>query len=117
MKISSRSIEDVSTIELIGEVDSVSKRDLENLLQEFLDTGCHQVVVDLEQVEFMSSTGMSVFLEYLVKFRDIGGDLRISCVQRDVIRVFRFTKLVEVFKIFETTEDAVRSFSPWAITE
>lgn len=117
MNIATRYIEDVVIIELAGDVDSPAKDSLAITLRELIDTGSRQVVIDLEQVAFMTSTGMSVFIEYLAKFRDRGGDLRMCRVQEDVMRVFRFTRLIEVFNIYDTVEDVVNSFSPWSRVE
>ncbi len=111
MNLESRLEEGIVVLTLSGEIDSVTKEDIESKLNELIKTDYLKIVVDLEKVTFMSSTGMSIFLEYLNRLRKLGGDLRMSRVQADVMRVFRFTKLVEVFLIYDTPVDAVASFT------
>ena len=69
-------------------------------LQEAIDRGNTQIVLDLSGVEFIDSTGLSVLLNGLRRINQLHGRLALVCANPTVLRLFQITSLDETFEIF-----------------
>ncbi len=90
-----------------GEVDVYTAPRLREKLVELVTQGKHRIVVDLEGVEFLDSTGLGVLVGGLKRVRSHDGDLALVCTQRRILKVLEITGLTQVFAVFDTLEDAV----------
>jgi len=102
---------DVVVISLSGDVmGGPDGSTLHNKLHDLRSAGSHSVVVDLDGVRFMNSSGLGMLIGALTTMRNADGDLRLARVGERVLSLLMITKLVSVFKHFETVEEAVESF-------
>jgi anti-anti-sigma factor len=69
------------------------------------------LVVNMENVSFIDSTGLSSLIHGMKRARELNGDLRLCGLQQSTRMIFELTRLDKVFEIFITEDDAVRSFS------
>lgn len=92
-----------------GEVDVYTAPRLRERLVELVSQGHHQVVVNLEGVDFLDSTGLGVLVGGLKRLRSHDGDLTLVCTQRRILKVFEITGLTKVFEIFDDVESATKS--------
>jgi anti-sigma B factor antagonist len=84
--------------------------DLHNTLHELRENGKANIVVDLSKVKFMNSSGLGMLISGMTTLRNSGGDLRLANVADRIQSLLVITKLITVFKHFESVEDAVASF-------
>jgi anti-sigma B factor antagonist len=89
-----------------GEVDVYTAPRLRERLVELVSQGHQKVVVDLEGVDFLDSTGLGVLVGGLKRLRSHDGDLTLVCTQRRILKVFEITGLTKVFSIFESVDAA-----------
>ncbi|MHB1912513.1 MAG: STAS domain-containing protein [Acidimicrobiales bacterium] len=89
-----------------GEVDVYTAPRLRERLVEMVSQGHRQVVVDLEGVDFLDSTGLGVLVGGLKRLRSHEGDLTLVCTQRRILKVFEITGLTKVFQLYEDVEAA-----------
>jgi anti-sigma B factor antagonist len=99
----------VSVLAVKGEVDVYTAPRLRERLVELAGEGKYRVVVDLEGVEFLDSTGLGVLVGGLKRLRSHDGDLLLVCTQSRILKVFEITGLTKVFSIFDSVDAAVRS--------
>lgn len=99
--------DDVSVVTVVGEVDVYTAAQLRSTLDEEIAAGHAQLVVDLDEVSFLDSTGLGVLVGRLKLVRNHSGWLRIVCSNERILRVFRITGLDKVFGIHGTLEDAL----------
>ena len=92
-----------------GEVDVYTAPKFRERLIELVSEGKHRIVVDLEGVEFLDSTGLGVLVGGLKRLRSHDGDLLLVCTQGRILKVFEITGLTKVFAIHDTVDDAVSS--------
>jgi anti-sigma B factor antagonist len=92
-----------------GEIDVSSAPNLRQQRVEISAGAPERVVVDLEGVDFLDSTGLGVLVSGLKRFRTGGGDLLLVCTRPRILKVFEITGLTEVFAIHATVDDAVAS--------
>lgn len=98
--------DDVALLRVLGEVDVSTAPRLRQQLVELAVSGHDRVVVDLDSVELLDSTGLGVLVSGLKRFRTLGGDLRVVCAQPRIRKVFEITGLTEVFGLHVPVEGA-----------
>ena len=84
---------------------------LHEKLHELKSNGQRNVVVDLDGVRFMNSSGLGMLIGALTTMRNAGGDLRLARVGERVQSLLMITKLAAVFKHYPTVEEAAASFT------
>ena len=97
----------VAILAVKGEVDVYTAPRLREKLVELVTQGKHRIVVDLEGVEFLDSTGLGVLVGGLKRVRAHEGSLRLVCTQERILKIFRITGLTKVFPSHTSVEEAV----------
>ena len=90
-----------------GEVDVYTAPRLREKLVELVSQGKYRIIVNLEGVDFLDSTGLGVLVGGLKRLRSHDGDLTLVCTQPRILKVFEITGLTKVFAIHETVDEAV----------
>jgi anti-sigma B factor antagonist len=91
---------------LTGEVDVYTAPRLKEALVEAIESGCTNIVVDLEGVSFIDSSGLGVLVSALRRARERDGAVRIVCTRESILKIFRITGLDKVFPVFADIADA-----------
>jgi anti-sigma B factor antagonist len=92
-----------------GEIHVSTAPEFSRLLNEVIGAGTTQVVLDLAEVDFIDSTGLSVLLNGLRRVTRRGGRMAIVCTNPTVLRLFVITRLDSTFEIVPTREQALRA--------
>lgn len=93
---------------VMGGPDAVS---LNEKLHELIEDEKTNVVVDLSKVNFMNSSGLGMLIGALTTMRKAGGDLRIANATDKIESLLVITKLITVFKHYQSLDEAVESYS------
>lgn len=91
----------------VGRLDTDSAADLELALQDLLATNATHFVVDLAQINYVSSAGLRVLL-MLAKSVDDKGSLRLSGLNPQVRQVFDIAGFTKLFRIYPDRDAALR---------
>jgi anti-sigma B factor antagonist len=110
MDIVTQEYKRVAVVAVAGRVDSATAPDLEGKLRELVDAGQSQIVLDLKDVEYMSSAGLRAMVSTLKSVKRVNGDLRLANPSTRVEEVLRLAGLTSIFSIHPTQEEAVGSF-------
>ncbi len=94
-------------IEVGGEVDVYTAPRLREAIVAAIDAGHTRLVVDVEKVEFLDSTGLGVLVGALKKVRADGGTLDIVCTQERILKIFDITGLDKVFGLHTSVAEAI----------
>jgi anti-sigma B factor antagonist len=86
-------------VRVSGEIDIQTSPILEEQLQNVLTQGHSSVVVDLEGVTFLDSTGLSVLIVGLKQCQAAGGELHLVSPRPNVRKVLEVTGLTEAFHV------------------
>jgi anti-sigma B factor antagonist len=97
----------VAVLAVKGEVDVYTAPRLREKLVELVTQGKHRIVVNLEGVEFLDSTGLGVLVGGLKRVRAHEGSLRLVCTQERILKIFRITGLTKVFPIHASVDEAL----------
>ena len=98
---------DTDVLTLRGEIDVYTAPRLRQAIIDLVEAGAKRIVVDMEAVDFLDSTGLGVLVGGLkrVKIRD--GELSIVTGQDKILKIFDITGLNKVFSIHDTLDAAV----------
>lgn len=88
-----------TVVAVTGELDVFTAPQLESALQDLVNGGRPDIVVDLSGVEFLDSTGLGVMVKALKWAREAGGGLRVVATQERITKVFTITGLDEVMQL------------------
>jgi anti-sigma B factor antagonist len=94
-------------ITVAGEIHVSTAPEFSRLLNDAIGDGRVQVVLDLTDVEFIDSTGLSVLLNGLRRVTRAGGRMALVCTNPTVLRLFVITRLDSTFQIVDTRAAAV----------
>ena len=97
----------IEVTDVQGEIGACIAPRLRELLIELAGKGSCQLVVDLDKVGFLDSTGLGVLVGGLKRVRPHGGSLDLVCTQERILKIFRITGLMKVFGIYQTVDQAI----------
>ena len=107
LSLSTRSEGDRTVVEVGGEIDVYTAPRLREQLVDLVADGKYHLIVDMERVAFLDSTGLGVLVGGLKRVRAHDGSLRLVCTQERILKIFRITGLTKVFPIHSSVEEAV----------
>lgn len=110
MEIRKETIQDVDVLALEGRLDASSAKQLKTQVQELTGAGRVNMVVDLEEVDFLDSSGLGSLVAALRSVNKLDGDIKLASLQEPVRVIIELTRLHRVFEIFGNATDAVESF-------
>lgn len=79
--------------------------EITSLIEENIEEGNNQVILDLKGLEYMNSTGINILISYLTKLRNSGGELIIVNISDKVEQLLLITKLMTVFTVAASVEE------------
>jgi anti-sigma B factor antagonist len=97
----------IEVIDVGGKIDISTAVRLRELLIDLVSKDNYQLIVNLDRVEFLDSTGLGVLLGGLKRVRAHDGSLDLVCTQERILKLFRTTGLAKVFGIHETVDRAI----------
>jgi anti-sigma B factor antagonist len=100
-----------AVLTVTGEIDIATAPRLREQVVTLVGQGETRIVVDMEGVDFIDSTGLGALVGALKRVRTQGGELAIVCTRPRLLKVFEITGLVRVFEIHETLGAAVAATS------
>lgn len=90
---------DRSIVNLSGEIDAYTAPQLKEKLIPLSQEKGHIVEVDLENINYMDSTGLGVFINALKSTKEHGSSLKLVNIQERVLRLFKITGLDEIIDL------------------
>jgi anti-sigma B factor antagonist len=100
----------IQILEFTGSLDSSTVKEARPWLRNVTGRRPARVVVNLSQVEFLDSTGLSVLVESKRRALENDGDLLLFGLRQPVRIVFELTRLDRFFEIFRLEEEALAAF-------
>ena len=107
MEISCQTLEpDFTLVHLKGRLDASTSPDVKARLKELITAGHQTLIIDLQDVPFIDSSGLASLVSGLRLAREQGAKLSLTNVQEQAYMVFRLTMLDRIFTIYPTPEAA-----------
>jgi anti-sigma B factor antagonist len=106
MNVETRWLGSAAVVDVSGDVDMHSSPRLRQALRSFTGEGVERIVVNLEGVDFMDSSGIATLVQALREVRNAKGSLRLAGARDNVLRVLKLSNLIGLFEVFDTVEEA-----------
>lgn len=105
MEITQRKVGDAIVLSLKGRLDQLAAPKINVPLS----TGNLYIVLDMEGVDYVASSGISLLLSMTRRAREKNGDVVLACVQRQIATVITSMRLDKVFDVFTDIESAAKA--------
>lgn len=83
---------------------------MKELLVQHLQNGQANLILNFNGVEFVDSSFLGMMIVVLKRATSASGDLRLCCLSPSLNSIFLMMRLNRLFAIFDSVEDAQRSF-------
>ena len=108
LKVSPRTVNDSTlALDLEGEVDVYTAPLLRQAIMEQVDGGVKNLLVNLQKVEYLDSTGLGILIGGVKRLKEGGGSLRLVGPSARITRIFEITGLNKIFDVYGTEADAL----------
>ena len=107
LTLTTREVDNKTIVSVGGEIDVYTAPKLRDRITELVADGRYHIVIDMEAVEFLDSTGLGVLVGGLKKVRAHDGSLELVCTQDRLLKIFRITGLAKVFVIHDSADAAL----------
>lgn len=101
---------DFKVIKPSGDLDVYTVGSLRDAIGSMIEEGSTKVVVDLDAVPFMDSSGLGALMGGVRRLRESGGDLAIACTREQHLKLFTITGFGEGVSIAPTVDEAASGF-------
>jgi anti-sigma B factor antagonist len=113
LQISRREREGIAIFDLTGRlVVGPSTNQFRDTLQKAIGDGQVNIILNLEGVEYIDSTGLGALVICFTLSQKNGGALKLLHLNRREMELLVLTKLTTVFDVFNDEQDAINSFFP-----
>lgn len=99
--------DDIKIVHLEGKLDVNLSIEIEAEFEKMIDAGTTKMVLDLKKVEYLSSSGLRIFISAMRKLKERNGKLVLCNITPMVKKIFKIVELEDLFEIYETTSQAV----------
>jgi anti-sigma B factor antagonist len=93
---------------LVGDGDTDTFRSAVN---DFIEQGNKSLVVNLGKVNYMNSSGIGAIIQAYNNYKKVNGEVKLAGITNNVQNLLVVTKLIDIFDVHETVDDAIDSFA------
>ena len=102
---------EVSIINLKGFLDAHTAPTLENNFTQLINENKYKIVVNFQELAYISSAGLGVFMAYIENIRENNGDIKLTSMSDKVFNIFDLLGFPLLYEIYKSEEEAVKKFS------
>ena len=110
MEIQSRDEGGIKVVNMVGNLDTNTSQEAEAFLNDLIIGGSNRILINLKDLNYMSSAGLRILLATTKKVKGAGGEMRISNLNEVVDEVFEISGFSMIFSVFDTEEKALEGF-------
>jgi anti-anti-sigma factor len=101
---------EVSVIKVGGFIDTTTSSEVERALTSLLKQNRFNIVIDLGNVDYISSAGWGIFISEIKSIREHNGDLKLVRMIPDVYEIFELLEFHHILDVYDSVDEAVRKF-------
>ena len=97
-----------SVVYFLGRIDVSTANNIEETIEKFIASeNISSMLINLEGVEYLSSSGFRVLIAIMRKLQSSGGSLKICSLKSDIKKMFDVIEMTPLFDIFETENEGI----------
>ena len=110
LEIELKGTDDIAVLELAGQIDSYTAEEITKIINSHINNGCLKIIIDLTNVDYLDSSGLSTLISVKTKLGKHTGELRIVGLKGKAKEVFDLAGLTDLFNLFDSREKAFEDF-------
>jgi anti-sigma B factor antagonist len=99
-----------SILKVGGFLDAHTAPQLEDAIQNLVDENRCKIIVNFQDLKYISSAGLGVFMGFIEQVRNMGGDIKMSNMTPKIFRVFDLLGFPTLYDIFDDENEAIEKF-------
>ena len=107
MNIEATQLEKAIVLKVSGRMDAENSDEFDRACEVWISQGAKHVIADLDQLQYISSIGLRSILAAAQKLQSLSGSLILCGLHGLPRQVFEMTRLIGLFPVYETTEQAL----------
>ncbi|MDD1694062.1 MAG: anti-sigma factor antagonist [Methanoregula sp.] len=111
LQIRQQKHDSVNIVSLSGRLDTNTSLLADTTLRQLIASEELQIVLNLENLNYISSSGLRVIIGSTRQLKKMHGDLKLACLKPSVKEIFHMTGFNRLFLFYDTVDTAIRSFS------
>lgn len=110
IKVSAKALkEKAHVVEVQGEIDVYTSPRVKEVINDLIEKGHYNLIVNLEGVRYIDSTGLGVLIGALKKVKEHEGTICLICTNPQIKKIFNITGLVKIFSICKNEDEALKN--------
>ena len=97
-------------VKLEGKLDVNLSVSVESELDALIESGNINLILEISKVEYLSSSGIRVFINMMRKVKDKNGRLVLASVPDVIKKILKTVDLEDLFEVFDSVDDALATF-------
>lgn len=110
VEIKEEHVEGVTILRFKGRLDAISSPAAEKKVFEHINDGQHNILLDFQGVDYLSSAGMRMLLSTTKKLKTISGKLVVCSININVMDVLKMSGFDHVLELAQNQEEGLRKF-------
>ncbi len=102
---------DIYLVELGGYIDQANVHLLQQEIDEHIRTGSFKLIFNLQNLIYMSSAGWGVLIGEIKRFRENGGDIKLTNMRPEVYEIYQMLEFYHIISEYPSVEEALKSFN------
>ena len=109
MEVTVRDEGDTKVVMLNGKLDTNTTPTAEADINALLDGGANKLLINFEQLSYISSSGLRLLLATAKRLKASGGELKVCSLNEMATEVFEVSGFGSILNVFATEQDALGS--------
>lgn len=101
----------VSVLNVKGYLDAHTAPELENVFNSLIENKQFKVVVNFNDLQYISSAGLGVFMAYVETMRENKGDIKFCNLKEDVYNIFDLLGFPLLYEFYKDEKEAIHKFN------
>ncbi len=101
----------VTVLNISGYLDAHTAPEFETALTRLMQEERYRIIVSMKDLQYISSAGLGVFMEFIEEVRNKKGDIKLAEVPPRVYKVFDLLGFPSLYEFYESTDEAISRFA------
>ena len=110
MEISVKTVNEVKVLAFVGRLDTLTSPDTQKKLTQLIEEGATKILVNLDKLDYISSSGLRVLLFTAKRLKTSDGELRVCRLNEVVKEVFDISGFDRILPISASELEALEGF-------
>ncbi len=94
-----------------GHLDAHNVEKFEKEIVKNINDNIIKIIINCEELNYISSAGMGIIMGYLNEIREKGGDIKLCSTKKRVFEIFDLVGFTEIYDFLEDEDEAVDKYN------